>query len=111
MLGCVCVRVPAANGITQPVSLPSSSFPLLLSLQILDGLLEGTLQSGSAKPQVSHHALALYQQQITKAHESAREDSAQSKPAQQQPAEKEPSLSTSPRAQSKSPTGVDKEGE
>ncbi|XP_054852699.1 nuclear receptor corepressor 2 isoform X2 [Eublepharis macularius] len=77
---------------------------------ISDGLLEGTLQSGSTKPQVPHHALALYQQQITKAHESAREDSAPSKEAQpQQPAEKESPLSSSPEAQSKSPTALDKE--
>ncbi|XP_077165456.1 nuclear receptor corepressor 2 isoform X3 [Paroedura picta] len=77
---------------------------------ILDSLLEGALQSGSGKPQVSHHALALYQQQITKAHESAREDSAQSKPAQPQPPdEKEPPLSSSPGAQSQSPAAVDKE--
>ncbi|KAL8180186.1 UNVERIFIED_CONTAM: hypothetical protein K2H54_010262 [Gekko kuhli] len=77
---------------------------------ILDSLLEGTLQSGSAKPPASHHALALYQQQITKAHESAREDSAPSKPLPPQPlAEKEPPLSSSPGAPSTSPTVVDKE--
>nr|XP_056715065.1 nuclear receptor corepressor 2 [Euleptes europaea] len=77
---------------------------------ISDSLLEGALQSGSAKPQVPHHALALYQQQITKAHESSQEDPAQSKPGPpQQLAEKEPLPSSSPRAQSASPTAVDKE--
>ncbi|XP_042297276.1 nuclear receptor corepressor 2 isoform X6 [Sceloporus undulatus] len=75
---------------------------------ISEGLLEGVLQSGSAKPQVPHHALALYKQQITIAHELALEESAQSKQPQQQPAEKEPPLSSSPSVQNRSPTAVDK---
>uniref|UniRef100_A0A8D0H1C0 Uncharacterized protein n=1 Tax=Sphenodon punctatus TaxID=8508 RepID=A0A8D0H1C0_SPHPU len=74
---------------------------------ISEGFPEGTLQSGSAKPQVPHHALALYQQQITKAHESAREDTVQGK--QQQQAEKEQPPSSSPRGKSRSPAGVEKE--
>ncbi|XP_060125884.1 nuclear receptor corepressor 2 isoform X7 [Zootoca vivipara] len=74
---------------------------------ISEGLQEGVLQSGSLKSQVPHHALALYQQQITMVHESAHEDSAQSKQLQQ--AEKDPPLSSSPRAQSRSPAVVDKE--
>uniref|UniRef100_A0A670KEA2 Nuclear receptor corepressor 2 n=1 Tax=Podarcis muralis TaxID=64176 RepID=A0A670KEA2_PODMU len=77
---------------------------------ISEGLQEGVLQSGSLKSQVPHHALALYQQQITMVHESAHEDSAQSKQLQLQQAEKEPPLSSSPRAQSRSPAVVDKEG-
>uniref|UniRef100_A0A8D2LCY1 Nuclear receptor corepressor 2 n=1 Tax=Varanus komodoensis TaxID=61221 RepID=A0A8D2LCY1_VARKO len=77
---------------------------------ISEGLLEGALQSGSVKPSVPYHALALYQQQITMAHESAREDAAQSKALQPQ-AEKEPPASNSPRAQSRSPAAGDKEGE
>ncbi|XP_061459047.1 nuclear receptor corepressor 2 isoform X2 [Rhineura floridana] len=76
---------------------------------ISEGLLEGALQSGSTKPQVPHHALALYQQQITIAHESAWEDSAQSKQLQQQPAGKEPPLSSSPKAQGRSPALAEKE--
>ncbi|XP_044296406.1 nuclear receptor corepressor 2 isoform X2 [Varanus komodoensis] len=75
---------------------------------ISEGLLEGALQSGSVKPSVPYHALALYQQQITMAHESAREDAAQSKALQPQ-AEKEPPASNSPRAQSRSPAAGDKE--
>lgn len=85
-------------------------FPFFPSLQISEGLQEGVLQSGSLKSQVPHHALALYQQQITMVHESAHEDSAQSKQLQLQQAEKEPPLSSSPRAQSRSPAVVDKEG-
>ncbi|XP_075754603.1 nuclear receptor corepressor 2 isoform X6 [Pelodiscus sinensis] len=73
---------------------------------ISEGFLDGTSQSGSMKPQVPHHALALYQQQITKAHESAREDVAPSK--QQQP-EQEQQPSSSPRGQSRSPVVGDKE--
>ncbi|XP_053135132.1 nuclear receptor corepressor 2 isoform X9 [Hemicordylus capensis] len=77
---------------------------------ISEGLLEGVLQSGSAKPQVPPHALALYQQQITMAHVSAREDPAQSKPLPlPQPPEKEPPVSSSPGPQSRSPAAVDKE--
>lgn len=65
------------------------------------------------KPQVPPHALALYQQQITKAHESAREDVPPSKLSQpqQQQAEKEPQQpSSSPRGKSRSPAVGDKEG-
>lgn len=62
------------------------------------------------KPQVPHHALALYQQQITKAHESARDDVAQSKQPQQQPTEQEQQPSSSPRGKSRSPAVGDKEG-
>lgn len=86
-----------------------------MALQISEGLSEGILQSGSVKPQVPPHALALYQQQITKAHESAREDVAPSKlpqSQQQQQAEKEPPQpSSSPRGKSRSPAVSDKEGE
>uniref|UniRef100_A0A674K4B8 Nuclear receptor corepressor 2 n=1 Tax=Terrapene triunguis TaxID=2587831 RepID=A0A674K4B8_9SAUR len=73
---------------------------------ISEGFPDGTLQSESMKPQVPHHALALYQQQITKAHESARDDVAQSK---QQP-EQEQQASSSPRGKSRSPAMGDKEG-
>lgn len=65
------------------------------------------------KPQVPPHALALYQQQITKAHESAREDVPPSKlsQSQQQQAEKEQQQpSSSPRGKSRSPAVGDKEG-
>lgn len=90
--------------------------PILTALQISEGLSEGILQSGSVKPQVPPHALALYQQQITKAHESAREDMAPSKlpqsQQQQQQAEKEQQQpSSSPRGKSRSPAVGDKEGE
>ncbi|TFK14040.1 DNA fragmentation factor subunit alpha [Platysternon megacephalum] len=74
---------------------------------ISEGFPDGTLQSGSMKPQVPHHALALYQQQITKAHESARDDVAQSK--QQQQTEQEQQPSSSPRGKSRSPAVGDKE--
>ncbi|XP_074462573.1 nuclear receptor corepressor 2 isoform X16 [Larus michahellis] len=79
---------------------------------ISEGFSEGILQSGSVKPQVPPHALALYQQQITKAHESAREDMPPSKlsQAQQQQAEKEQQQpSGSPRGKSRSPAVGDKE--
>uniref|UniRef100_A0ABM5F183 Nuclear receptor corepressor 2 isoform X3 n=1 Tax=Pogona vitticeps TaxID=103695 RepID=A0ABM5F183_9SAUR len=85
---------------------------------ISEGLLEGALQSGSTKPPVPHHALALYQQQITIAHESAREESALSKqpppPQPPPPTDKEPPLnssssSNSPGAPSRSPAVADKE--
>lgn len=66
------------------------------------------------KPQVPPHALALYQQQITKAHESAREDvppSKLSQAQQQQQADKEQQQpSSSPRGKSRSPAVGDKEG-
>ncbi|XP_065424768.1 nuclear receptor corepressor 2 isoform X29 [Chrysemys picta bellii] len=75
---------------------------------ISEGFPDGTLQSGSMKPQVPHHALALYQQQITKAHESARDEVAQSKQQQQQP-EPEQQASSSPRGKSRSPAVGDKE--
>lgn len=88
--------------------------PIVTALQISEGFSEGVLQSGSAKPQVPPHALALYQQQITKAHESAREDMAPSKLSQsqqQQQAEKEQQQpSSSPRGKSRSPAVGDKEG-
>ena len=87
--------------------------PILVSFQISEGFSEGLLQSGSVKPQVPPHALALYQQQITKAHESAREDVPPSKlsQAQQQQAEKEQQQpSSSPRGKSRSPAVGDKEG-
>ncbi|XP_034647080.1 nuclear receptor corepressor 2 isoform X5 [Trachemys scripta elegans] len=74
---------------------------------ISEGFPDGTLQSGSMKPQVPHHALALYQQQITKAHESARDEVAQSK--QQQQPEPEQQASSSPRGKSRSPAVGDKE--
>ncbi|XP_053862059.1 nuclear receptor corepressor 2 isoform X10 [Malaclemys terrapin pileata] len=74
---------------------------------ISEGFPDGTLQSGSMKPQVPHHALALYQQQITKAHESARDEVAQSK--QQQQPEPEQQASSSPRGKSRSPAMGDKE--
>ncbi|XP_040467125.1 nuclear receptor corepressor 2 isoform X10 [Falco naumanni] len=79
---------------------------------ISEGFSEGILQSGSVKPQVPPHALALYQQQITKAHESAREDVPPSKlsQSQQQQAEKEQQQpSSSPRGKSRSPAVGDKE--
>ncbi|XP_061866417.1 nuclear receptor corepressor 2 isoform X9 [Colius striatus] len=79
---------------------------------ISEGFSEGMLQSGSVKPQVPPHALALYQQQITKAHESAREDMPPGKlsQAQQQQAEKEQQQpSSSPRGKSRSPAVGDKE--
>lgn len=87
--------------------------PTLIALQISEGFSEGILQSGSVKPQVPPHALALYQQQITKAHESAREDMPPSKlsQSQQQQAEKEQQQpSSSPRGKSRSPAVGDKEG-
>ncbi|KAJ6656603.1 hypothetical protein lerEdw1_003490 [Lerista edwardsae] len=78
---------------------------------ISEGLLEAPVQSGSLNPQVPPHALALYQQQITIAHESSREDPTPGQQSQLQPqAEKEPPPSSSPRAPSRSPTAViDKE--
>ncbi|XP_039360959.1 nuclear receptor corepressor 2 isoform X7 [Mauremys reevesii] len=77
---------------------------------ISEGFPDGTSQSGSMKPQVPHHALALYQQQITKAHESARDDVAQNKqPQQQQQPEQEQQPSSSPRGKSRSPAGGDKD--
>lgn len=88
--------------------------PLTVLLQISEGFSEGILQSGSVKPQVPPHALALYQQQITKAHESAREDVPPSKlpqAQQQQQADKEQQQpSSSPRGKSRSPAVGDKEG-
>ncbi|XP_032303758.1 nuclear receptor corepressor 2 isoform X12 [Coturnix japonica] len=72
---------------------------------ISEGFSEGILQSGSVKPPVPPHALALYQQQITKAHESSREDVP---PSKQQEKEKE-QPSSSPRGKSRSPTAADKE--
>ena len=86
--------------------------PIPIALQISEGFSEGMLQSGSVKPQVPPHALALYQQQITKAHESAREDVPPSKLSQsQQQAEKEQQQpSSSPRGKSRSPAVGDKEG-
>uniref|UniRef100_A0A6G1S3K6 Nuclear receptor corepressor 2 n=1 Tax=Hypotaenidia okinawae TaxID=2861861 RepID=A0A6G1S3K6_9GRUI len=79
---------------------------------ISESFSEGILQSGSVKPQVPPHALALYQQQITKAHESAREDVPPSKlsQSQQQQAEKEQQQpSSSPRGKSRSPAVGEKE--
>ncbi|POI34660.1 hypothetical protein CIB84_001588 [Bambusicola thoracicus] len=73
---------------------------------ISEGFSEGMLQSGSVKPPVPPHALALYQQQITKAHESSREDVPPSK--QQEKEQQQPS--GSPRGKSRSPTAGDKEG-
>uniref|UniRef100_A0A803SML7 Nuclear receptor corepressor 2 n=1 Tax=Anolis carolinensis TaxID=28377 RepID=A0A803SML7_ANOCA len=79
--------------------------------------LEGALQSGSMKSQVPPHALALYQQQITMAHESARGDAAQSRqsqlPPQQQQLQpgREPPRSSSPSAQHRSPTALERDGE
>ncbi|OXB84977.1 UNVERIFIED_CONTAM: hypothetical protein H355_016099 [Colinus virginianus] len=73
---------------------------------ISEGFSEGILQSGSVKPPVPPHALALYQQQITKAHESSREDVPPSK--QQEKEQQQPS--SSPRGKSRSPTAGDKEG-
>lgn len=89
--------------------------PLTVPLQISEGFSEGILQSGSVKPQVPPHALALYQQQITKAHESSREDVPPSKLSQaqqqQQQADKEQQQpSSSPRGKSRSPAVGDKEG-
>ncbi|XP_067395809.1 nuclear receptor corepressor 2 isoform X6 [Emydura macquarii macquarii] len=81
----------------------AAAIPAIIS----EGFPEGTLQSGSMKPQVPHHALALYQQQITKAHESARDDVAQSKQLQQPEQEQQPS--SSPRDMSRSPAVGDKE--
>eukprot|EP00076_Gallus_gallus_P045876 XP_025011414.1 nuclear receptor corepressor 2 isoform X13 [Gallus gallus] len=72
---------------------------------ISEGFSEGMLQSGSVKPPVPPHALALYQQQITKAHESSREDVPPSK--QQEKEQQQPS--SSPRGKSRSPTAGDKE--
>ncbi|XP_042721940.1 nuclear receptor corepressor 2 isoform X11 [Lagopus leucura] len=72
---------------------------------ISEGFSEGILQSGSVKPPVPPHALALYQQQITKAHESSREDVPPSK--QQEKEQQQPS--SSPRGKSRSPTAGDKE--
>ncbi|XP_074868476.1 nuclear receptor corepressor 2 isoform X4 [Carettochelys insculpta] len=74
---------------------------------ISEGFPDGPSQSGSIKSQVPHHALALYQQQITKAHESAREDVAPSKQQPQPESEQQPS--GSPRGKSRSPAGGDKE--
>lgn len=85
----------------------------VVALQISEGFSEGMLQSGSVKPPVPPHALALYQQQITKAHESAREDlppNKLSQPQQQQQVEKEQPPSSSPRGKSRSPAVGDKEG-
>ncbi|KAM7144644.1 nuclear receptor corepressor 2 isoform 2-T2 [Macrochelys suwanniensis] len=81
----------------------AAAIPTIIS----EGFPDGTLQSGSMKPQVPHHALALYQQQITKAHESARDDMAQSKQPQQTEQEQQPSCS--PRGKSRSPAVGDKE--
>uniref|UniRef100_A0A8C8SF53 Nuclear receptor corepressor 2 n=1 Tax=Pelusios castaneus TaxID=367368 RepID=A0A8C8SF53_9SAUR len=74
---------------------------------ISEGFPEGAFQSGSMKSQVPHHALDLYQQQITKAHESARDDVAQSKQPQQ--TEQEQAPISSPRGKSRSPSVGDKE--
>ncbi|XP_068767951.1 nuclear receptor corepressor 2 isoform X17 [Struthio camelus] len=80
---------------------------------ISEGFSEGILQSGSVKPQVPPHALALYQQQITKAHESAREDMPPGKLSQsqqqQQPEKEQQQPSSSPRGKSRSPAVGDKE--
>ncbi|XP_060641546.2 nuclear receptor corepressor 2 isoform X2 [Anolis sagrei] len=83
---------------------------------ISEELLEGALQSGSMKSQVPPHALALYQQQITMAHESARGDAAQSRQShlpphqqQQQQPGREPLLSSSPSTQHRSPTALDRD--
>ncbi|XP_064424205.1 nuclear receptor corepressor 2 isoform X2 [Latimeria chalumnae] len=75
---------------------------------------EGGAQSGSGKSQVPHHALALYQQQITMVHELTLEDKAITKQQQQQQqslaqTEKERQPSSSPRAKAKSPVNPDKE--
>ncbi|XP_039627956.1 nuclear receptor corepressor 2 isoform X1 [Polypterus senegalus] len=66
----------------------------------------------SAQPQVPHHALALYQQQISMVHESVQETKALAKQqtTQQQLAEKEQQRSSSPHVKCKSPvTTGDKE--
>ncbi|XP_067163344.1 nuclear receptor corepressor 2 isoform X1 [Apteryx mantelli] len=80
---------------------------------ISEGFSEGILQSGSVKSQVPPHALALYQQQITKAHESAREDMPPGKLSQsqqqQQPEKEQQQPSSSPRGKSRSPAVGDKE--
>ncbi|XP_064378102.1 nuclear receptor corepressor 2 isoform X9 [Dromaius novaehollandiae] len=80
---------------------------------ISEGFSEGILQSGSVKPQVPPHALALYQQQITKAHESAREDMPPGKLSQsqqpQQPEKEQQPPSSSPRGKSRSPAVGEKE--
>lgn len=102
-MGQLPLAVPAAAGdadSTQQASI------LPLPLQISEGFSEGILQSGSVKPPVPPHALALYQQQITKAHESSREDVPPSK--QQEKEQQQPS--SSPRGKSRSPTAGDKEG-
>nr|XP_033811631.1 nuclear receptor corepressor 2 isoform X4 [Geotrypetes seraphini] len=63
---------------------------------IAEGFIEGSLQSGATKPQAPHHALALYEQQISKAHESALEGITHTKQSQ----EKEPQPSSSPEGKS-----------
>ncbi|XP_041083927.1 nuclear receptor corepressor 2-like isoform X2 [Polyodon spathula] len=62
--------------------------------------LQGAPRSG--KPQAPHHALALYQQQITMVHESVQENKAAIKQQQQQ-AEREKQQSSSPHIKTRSP--------
>ncbi|KAG9354845.1 hypothetical protein JZ751_001558, partial [Albula glossodonta] len=81
-----------------------------------EGMPEVTAQGGArgaGKQQVPPHALALYQQQITMAHESSQEGSPHSKqqkaqvhPQQQQQGDREAHVSSSPRIRTRSPAST-----
>ncbi|KAM4810370.1 nuclear receptor corepressor 2 isoform 3-T3 [Rhinophrynus dorsalis] len=71
---------------------------------------ESAPQSAPVKPQMTHHALALYQEQITKVHESALDGLALTKqPQPLLPADKEQQTISSPGGKSRSPAMGDKD--
>uniref|UniRef100_A0A8C3PET2 Nuclear receptor corepressor 2 n=1 Tax=Chrysemys picta bellii TaxID=8478 RepID=A0A8C3PET2_CHRPI len=80
---------------------------------LLNAAADARLNSSPQKPldlkQLKQRAAAIPPIQITKAHESARDEVAQSKQQQQQP-EPEQQASSSPRGKSRSPAVGDKEG-
>uniref|UniRef100_A0A8C0GPD2 Nuclear receptor corepressor 2 n=1 Tax=Chelonoidis abingdonii TaxID=106734 RepID=A0A8C0GPD2_CHEAB len=82
---------------------------------LLNAATDARLNSSPQKPldlkQLKQRAAAIPPIQITKAHESARDDVAQNKqPQQQQQTEQEQQPSSSPRGKSRSPAVGDKEG-
>ncbi|XP_053327902.1 nuclear receptor corepressor 2 isoform X3 [Spea bombifrons] len=77
---------------------------------ISEGFSESAQPSATVKPQMTPHALALYQEQITKVHESALEGPVPTKQPQPHiPPEREQQTISSPKAKSKSPVTGDKD--
>ncbi|KAM4707636.1 nuclear receptor corepressor 2 isoform 2-T2 [Discoglossus pictus] len=77
---------------------------------ISEGFSESVLQSTPVKQQMTHHALALYQEQITKVHESALDGLAHNlQPQSHVPPDKEQQAIGSPKRKSRSPVIGDKD--